>query len=177
MSYYNTTNESGEELKANEAATKTQDEHVKSIIDIFNKYTEGKTFSPKDVYQLFDHTKTPITSIRRSINTLLNEGYIHKTGEKVEGLYGRKELQYRKSLTVQEAIDADYAIWVETEEELNALESYLRSQTVEHHDLYMLPNYLYAPKTVDRRLGLGWNTGNIWQGKTLKTVDAKNLRY
>ena len=36
-----------------------------------------------------------ITSVRRSINTLMKAGYIEPTGERVMGLYGRKELQYR----------------------------------------------------------------------------------
>lgn len=38
---------------------------------------------------------TPITSVRRALTNLAQKGYIEKTTEKVEGLWGRKELTWK----------------------------------------------------------------------------------
>ena len=38
---------------------------------------------------------TPITSIRRALNTLKRQGVIVETGNKVNGLYNRPELELK----------------------------------------------------------------------------------
>jgi predicted transcriptional regulator len=86
--FYNTTNEKGEELKDFLESNNTQDGYILgAILDI------GEEFSPRDLSKIFP--STPVTSIRRSLNTLLNKGFIEKTGNKVEGIYNRPETQYK----------------------------------------------------------------------------------
>ncbi len=87
--YHNTTEESGETLEKFTQEAKSQDEIVLGIIKKLKK------FSPKDVFNGYPSASVPITSIRRSINTHLNKGNIKATGEKVDGLFGRPEKEYK----------------------------------------------------------------------------------
>jgi len=82
--FYNTTNESGDVLLKSYEDAKNQDGIV---LGLFKKY--GK-LSPSRAYKLLDE-KYPITSIRRSINTLCSNKLIVKTDEKIMGMYGKKE--------------------------------------------------------------------------------------
>ena len=93
MSYYNTTRETGSELRNNIQTAKTQDEKIKAIISGFNG-----PFSFKDIYRHYSIEHTPITSVRRSINTLKNERFIRDTGEMVMGIFSRKETQYIRNI-------------------------------------------------------------------------------
>ena len=87
MSYYNTTNQKGTELKSNQEKAKTQDE---LILEFFKKSPE-KHLSPTDLWRRLFQDRCPLTSVRRSFNTLTNDGYIKKTGYTKHGMYGRKE--------------------------------------------------------------------------------------
>ena len=87
--YHNTVNEPREQAKLYQDKTEKQDTIVKRVIAKLNK-----PFSAKDIYTNYPVMNTPITSIRRSINTLKNQGLIEETGERVKGLFGRSELQY-----------------------------------------------------------------------------------
>jgi Fe2+ or Zn2+ uptake regulation protein len=89
--YYNTTNETNPNLKTYIEKARTQDEIVKGIINQLNK-----PFSFKDIYKRYPIQNTPITSIRRTLDTLKKQDYIIETGEKVTGLFNRKELQLIK---------------------------------------------------------------------------------
>lgn len=91
MSYYNTTSEIGNDLKVYQDKTRTQDQIIKGIIDKLNK-----PFSPKDIYKSYPIMNTPITSIRRTLNTLKKQGYIIETGNRVNGLFNRSELELKK---------------------------------------------------------------------------------
>lgn len=88
--YYNTTNESPVKEREYTAKANTQDGIVLGIIKTFNK-----PFSSKDVYAEYPVPNTPLSSIRRSINTLMNFKKIAKTGARVTGPYGRSEEQYK----------------------------------------------------------------------------------
>lgn len=92
MTYWNTTHQKGKDLKKSQQKARTQDEIIKGII---NKYKGS--FSPKNVYKDYPIMNTPITSIRRALNTLKSSGFIKETGEQVEGLFGRKERQLIKA--------------------------------------------------------------------------------
>lgn len=88
--YYNTTNESGNQLQA---FTDKADAQDKLVLALFKQH--GK-LSPSKVYELLIKAKqitpaTPITSIRRSISYLTRDGYLLKTEDKVKGTYGRSE--------------------------------------------------------------------------------------
>jgi hypothetical protein len=87
MAYYNTTNESNvtEYLKISQK----QDDIVLRTIEQF------KTFTCSEIYKKYPIMNTPITSIRRSVNTLKKKGVIVETGNKRKGLYGRNELEYK----------------------------------------------------------------------------------
>lgn len=92
MSYYNTVSESSQQVKIFSDKNQKQDEIVLSIINDLKR-----PFSAKDVYKRFPITNVPMTSIRRSLHTLKDKlGIIKETGERVEGIYGRSELQYTK---------------------------------------------------------------------------------
>ena len=83
MSYFNTTNEKGEELKRNHAKAITQDQR---IFNIYN--AERVPLTPYDIYIMMGDG-TPITSIRRAINTLTAEDKLIKTNIKRKGMYGK----------------------------------------------------------------------------------------
>jgi len=93
MTYYNTVGET-EQLDLFTRINKGQDRLILAII----KWRD-KVFSAKDIFNFCKNQrvqKAPLmTSIRRSINTLKRAGYIRPTGERVPGLYGRSELQYK----------------------------------------------------------------------------------
>ena len=99
--YYNTTKESGNELKFITNKSKKQDDKIKS----FFKQNPNKEAIASEVWiNLFDATETPLTSIRRSINTLMNAGIIKQVlNEDKEPLkrkcqlFGRKVFIYKLS--------------------------------------------------------------------------------
>lgn len=92
MSFYNTTNESGESLFNNKAKSDTQNDVVLSL---FKNNSERK-MSASMVHAL-SGLNCPLTSIRRSISNLTNEGLLEKTNIKVSGKYGRAEYTWAYS--------------------------------------------------------------------------------
>ena len=92
--YFNTTNESKENVKKFKKINSKQDTRVLSIIR-----NENKPFSASLIYKKYihKHLEEPalITSVRRSINTLKRLEYITETGNRVMGMYKRTELEYR----------------------------------------------------------------------------------
>lgn len=89
MSYFNTTNENPQQVEIFNINNRKQDDLV---LDIIKKL---KVFSAKDIYNKYPIANTPITSIRRSINTHKRLNVIIETGHKVKGIYDRNELQYK----------------------------------------------------------------------------------
>lgn len=84
--YYNTTKQKEEVLENFVAKAQTQDG---KILEFFNQH-KGKKFSPGDVWtNLFKAEFVPLTSIRRSINSLTKEGQLTKLDEQKVGYYGR----------------------------------------------------------------------------------------
>lgn len=91
MSYYNTTQVKESDLKDYNNKARTQDQIIKGLIAKLNK-----PFSFKDIYKNYPIQNTPITSIRRSLDTLKKVGYIEETGLQVMGVFSRKERQLIK---------------------------------------------------------------------------------
>lgn len=111
--FYNTTGLFGEPLQEAEKRAESLDGE---IYDVFKKYPglklgasnvheiilkdRGVDFGPKS--KTFNSYRTamkkinnpPITSVRRSINTLLKDGKITEVGEH-KGVYGMRELTYQ----------------------------------------------------------------------------------
>ena len=87
MTYFNTTHETGTELKTFNQKAKTQNERV------LEYFKPNRKLSASLIVNLFENV--PITSIRRALNTLENKGLINKTGIQITGIYGRKENLYK----------------------------------------------------------------------------------
>jgi predicted ArsR family transcriptional regulator len=86
MTYYNTTNETNPDLKQYRETAEKQDE---VILDFFKQHKELTASDIERRSTIF------ITSIRRSINTLVNDGLLEMTGEKRKSPRGRPENVYR----------------------------------------------------------------------------------
>ena len=87
MSYYNTTSLEGNDLKHTWAKTATQDEVVLAVF-VTNKTV---VFTPHEIQSILrdDYEKLyPITSVRRSINTLTEREALIKTTTKRKGPWG-----------------------------------------------------------------------------------------
>lgn len=89
MTFFNTTQETAEQVKMFSESNKNQNEIVLKIANRLH------TFSASKIYKRYPTANTPLTSIRRAINTLFKEGKIDVTGNKVIGMYGRQELEYK----------------------------------------------------------------------------------
>ncbi len=89
MNYYNTTNKQSEDLK--ESIKKAKSQRKKVLLF----YKEFKELSASDVLKLYPCKNTPLTSIRRAITNLSNEGKIYKTKQKKIGFYKEPEHIYK----------------------------------------------------------------------------------
>ena len=87
--YYNTNNLDGQALKTAEKKTIRQEEVVLKIFGVFQK-----NMTASEVHKHFPKN-IPITSVRRAITNLKNEGVLEMTTEKKTGLYGTPEHFYR----------------------------------------------------------------------------------
>ena len=85
MTFYNTIEETADELAESQAKAKTQGE---KILDCFNSYNEP--MSPSMVLARAG-LNCPITSIRRAMTNLSNEGRLEKTDDYVFGMYSKRE--------------------------------------------------------------------------------------
>lgn len=83
--FYNTTNEHGSTLHHSTAKATGQDE---MILDYFKAHPSSLC-TPDEVLESLFTSQTPITSIRRSINTLTKALFLTKTGDMRMGRYGK----------------------------------------------------------------------------------------
>lgn len=98
--YYNTNNEIGTELKKSREKAKSQDE----LVLMFFRNHDQLGVTPERVLRHFQileplssdrWAKTPITSIRRSFSNLKKKGLIYKTGQTIEGDFGKQVAIWR----------------------------------------------------------------------------------
>jgi len=92
--YYNTTNIKDPELNQIKEKAMSQTMRIKEHF-LLNLFTD---FSASDIYNAFG-CKWPITSVRRSLNTLMKDDIIEPVGTK-DGLYGRPETVYASTLKI-----------------------------------------------------------------------------
>lgn len=85
MTFYNTIGENPNELTLSIAKAKTQEEKIMKCF-----YYYESSLSPSMVLSM-TQLRCPITSIRRGMTNLSNEGKLVKTNKQVKGLYGKKE--------------------------------------------------------------------------------------
>ena len=89
-SYYNTTQATHPELGQYEKKAKSQEER---ILEWFRKGVLDAP--PSEIrYCLFD-TEVPITSVRRALTNLTNNGDLVKTDVQFKGPYGRPEFLWK----------------------------------------------------------------------------------
>lgn len=82
--FYNTTHLNGSALREKRIAAGRQN---RMILDFFNGNPEG-FFTPFEVQNYANLKATPITSIRRALNTLTGAGLLVKTEHMRAGEYG-----------------------------------------------------------------------------------------
>ena len=85
MTFYNTINENPSELARSQSKAKTQEQ---KIINCFKQYE--RPLSPSMVLSI-SGLNCPITSIRRAMTNLSDDGKLEKTKDFVMGNYGKKE--------------------------------------------------------------------------------------
>jgi hypothetical protein len=91
MSYFNTTNLKGEELKTSESKALTQDEEVLRLFKTF----DALTLTPERLHKHLQDTNpkyanVPLTSTRRAFSNLKNRCLIEKTDTLIKGNFGKK---------------------------------------------------------------------------------------
>lgn len=86
--YYNTNKESGKTLKRSRKKATNQEQ---MILAIFKENPRAK-FTPETVLKKLQavHLNYPITSIRRAMSNLKDDGYLEKTNDKAKGDWGKK---------------------------------------------------------------------------------------
>ena len=93
MSYFNTNDTRQPELSLAWNKTMKQDEVVKKI---FDSNPNGLTAYECHQIYLSHGFNCPLTSIRRSVTCLMNEGYLIMTADKRIGGYGSANFIYKK---------------------------------------------------------------------------------
>jgi predicted HTH transcriptional regulator len=83
--YFNTTNETGDSLKQSVDKAKKQDE----IIYDFFKQNRHNNYTPYEIFKKLFTSKTPITSIRRSITNLTASNKLKQLETQRKGGFGK----------------------------------------------------------------------------------------
>jgi len=97
MTFYNTTNEVGEKLEKSYLKTMKQDDII-LLIFARNSHSIFTPFEIQDILNTSYDKKYPITSIRRSINTLTEREALKKTSIKRKGNYGKANYCWKYAL-------------------------------------------------------------------------------
>ena len=85
MSFYNTNKETAKESLDSSRKAKKQEVVIYDLFLLFNE-----PLSPSMVHNALNN-KWPITSIRRAMTNLTDDGMIVKTQKTAKGVYGKKE--------------------------------------------------------------------------------------
>jgi hypothetical protein len=85
--FYNTTNEQGEQLKAYTEKAESQQQKILK----FFKEQPAVEYGSSQLVRLIFNNQTPITSVRRSVTNLINEGKLTYSGRTRTGMYNRSE--------------------------------------------------------------------------------------
>jgi hypothetical protein len=92
LDFFNTIHESGDELKESERKVNLQGQRILTIMQQI-----GKAATPAHVHAIYEirHGGTPITSIRRSMTDMTNNGYLIKTDEMAKGRYNKPNYKWK----------------------------------------------------------------------------------
>lgn len=88
MSYYNTTNETGNNLKEFKAKAKNQEDRIIAVM----RANPEMHYGASDLSRIFPNML--LTSIRRSLSNLSKSNLIYKTDKKQQGLFSRNEYTF-----------------------------------------------------------------------------------
>lgn len=88
--HYNTTNETGQTLATYRQSAMKQEE---AVLALFR--SRRLPMSPSQVWRHYGADLTPLTSIRRAMTDLTEQGLLERLEVKVEGHYGRPEHLWR----------------------------------------------------------------------------------
>jgi hypothetical protein len=91
MSYHNTTETLGAELREYQDKATTQEARILA----FYTACMGRAYPPSQVWRMVFFEAVPLTSIRRAISELTNDGMLEKTTTQKDGPYGRPEFCWR----------------------------------------------------------------------------------
>lgn len=95
-SFYNTIGLQGQDLKKSEFKAGGQEAR---ILEFFNEYSKGMSYTPFEVLKYVFSGNVPITSVRRALTNLTKGGYLEKLEDKTMGEYG--QLNHRWKLKDQ----------------------------------------------------------------------------
>jgi len=101
MGFFNTNKESGNTLRNSKAKVVTQDEQVMAVFE--SSYQYGTGYCNADDVLSISKMKCPITSIRRSLTNLTNEGKLIKTDRMKMGGYGKMTHLYTLNNTMYQS--------------------------------------------------------------------------
>lgn len=90
--YKDSTNESGVTLDEYENKAKKQDD---LILALFRKFPLVPMTPPEVNVLLGTNSHMLLTSVRRSLNSLTNLGYLERLDSKRKGIYGRMNYQWK----------------------------------------------------------------------------------
>ena len=93
MTYHNTTHSTGKKLGEYRAKAMTQEDKILQWFD--KNYLSGWT--PSEI-QYFVLPDAPLTSARRGMTNLTNEGKLIKTDRQKKGRYGRPEYTWKRAM-------------------------------------------------------------------------------
>jgi len=96
--YHNSLNHEGETLRSYEQKAMSQDE---KILDFFKNTPLTRCDWTPSLINSYVLPNAPLTSVRRSMNTLTKQGKLIKTDEQRMGPYGRPETVWRLAGPVQ----------------------------------------------------------------------------
>jgi len=91
MTYHNTTEAFGAILREYQDKAKTQDERILE----FMKQSNDRPITPSAAWNWIFKGSVPLTSVRRAITNLTNDGHLVKTEAQTKGPYGRPEFVWR----------------------------------------------------------------------------------
>ena len=86
MVYYNTTHVARDELALYRKRATTQQQIIRNQFLL-----EAPSLTPSEIWSQTFERSCPLTSIRRAISNLTDDGFLVKTNSQRKGIYGRPE--------------------------------------------------------------------------------------
>lgn len=87
MTYFNTTNAEGRELRDYKDKALAQQHRIMAFFEVAPEFL----YTPSEICRLVFDNDVPLTSVRRAMTNLTNDGKLKKNDKKRIGPYGRPE--------------------------------------------------------------------------------------